>query len=103
MSVDRIDILKDGPEGTRRAHIWYTGSGTFANDLNKTKATGEFVKYLGTVDFVFDGEGKIVSGDEWMSNLFWKQPSMNYWYVFVLPDAIWDGLLTSPSLQGSLG
>ncbi len=81
IKLEKFDLLENVSDGKRRAHIWYTGSGTFARDLMDTKATGKEVKYPGTVDFLFDEKGKIVSSDEWMSNIFYKLPPLDYRYV----------------------
>ena len=59
----------------------YTGKGTFVNDLTKTKATGQRMEYKGAVDFEFDGQGKFICSDEWMSCWFYKQPIGEYRYV----------------------
>jgi len=91
IKVERFDLLEDASGGKRRAHIWYTGSGIFARDLMDTKATGKEIKYPGTVDFLFDEDGKIISSDEWMSNIFYKLPPLRYRYVRDLD--IWKAFL----------
>ncbi len=56
-----------------------------------TKAAGKKVKYPGTVDFLFDEKGKIICSDEWMSNIFYKLPPLDYRYVRDL--VIWKAFL----------